>query len=79
MRDSSSDRPTVAPGVVSASGNGRAAGPTDPLDRGHLLRRGTRFPFPRILTDAEMIRLRRTRRVSASFSAIPPLSRGDHA
>lgn len=75
MRDSPSDRPTVARGVLGASGNGRAFEPTDPLDRGHLLRRGGRFPFPRILADSELIRLRRERRVSASFSAIRPLSR----
>lgn len=75
MRESPSDRPTVARGVVGASGNGRAFGPTDPLDRGYLLRRGSRFPFPGILTDSELVRLRRERRVSASFTAIRPLSR----
>lgn len=80
MRDSQPDRDTVAHGGVSARGNGKAFGlPTDPLDRGHLLRRSSRFPFPRILVNSDPIRLRRERRVSASFSGIPPLSRNDHA
>lgn len=75
MRDSESVRTTVARGAVESPGNGRASGPSDPLDRSYLLRRDSRFPFPQLFLDAETVRLRRARRVSASFSAIPPLSR----
>lgn len=78
MRDSQVDRHGVAGGIGNASGNGRTFGPTAPLDRGHLLRRGNRFPFPRILVHSETVRLRRERRVSGSFSGVAPLSRSNH-
>lgn len=49
--------------------------PIEPLDRSYLLRRGREFPFPDLLGDPTLIRLRRERRVSASFRAIRPLTR----
>jgi hypothetical protein len=45
--------------------------------RPYLLRRELRFPFPQLRDDTGAIRLRRKRRVSASFSAIRPLARCD--
>ena len=78
MRDSQPDRPTVA---SSANGAGRRSvlGPLRESDRSHLLRRSSRFPFPQLLEEAELVRIRRERRVSASFSGIPPLSRNGRA
>lgn len=56
---------------------GPEGGLENALDRSYLLRRGCRFPFPRLLEEPEAFRLRRGRRVSASFSGIRPLARRD--
>lgn len=74
MRDPQIEHPFDPPGAVRAGGSGIGEGPADPRDRSYLLRRETRFPFPTLNSDAE-VRLRRSRRVFASFSAIRPLSR----
>lgn len=63
----------AARGVITGLEGGRE----DTLDRSYLLRRGCRFPFPRLLEEPEGFRLRRGRRVSASFSGIRPLARRD--
>lgn len=76
MRDSSSDQRTVSRGDMTLRSNGRASGVSQPLDRSYLLRRASRFPFPKLVVAPDPIRLRRARRVSASFTRIPPLSRG---
>lgn len=76
MRESQSARHALARGGTVPWSNGRMIGPTDPLDRSYLLRRGSRFPFPHMLVEPEPIRLRRERRVFAAFTRIPPLSRG---
>lgn len=73
MQDSSKPA-TGAPGAHGAARNGGAA---SPLDRSHLLRKASKYPFPMPATDQELVRLRRSRRVSASFSGIPPLARTD--
>ena len=64
-----------ATGVGARAGsNGRSGIPHRPVDRSHLLRRPTRFPFP--LSDGNgVVRIRRERRVFGSFSGIPSLSR----
>ena len=66
-----------APSGRDGSGNGRPSAELRPVDRSHLLRRHTRYPFQVEDEEVEAIRLRRERRVSAPFSAIPPLARRD--
>lgn len=75
MKPSQLQHRSGLPTTRRAGGNGIQFGPSEPLDRSYLLRRETRFPFRGITDHEEAIRLRRTRRVSASFSAIPPLAR----
>ena len=75
MRESESIRHTGSPGAVGVGGNGHSNGATHPLDRSYLLRRVTRFPFPQLQAEDDAIRIRRDRRVNASFSGIPPLTR----
>lgn len=72
-----SDRIATAGDAVRGVIDGLESGRENTLDRSYLLRRDCRFPFPRLLGDPESFRLRRGRRVSASFSAIRPLARRD--
>lgn len=59
---------------VRAGSNGRPGEPLRPVDRSHLLRR--RAPFPFVLPgEAGVVRIRRERRVSGSFSGIRSLAR----
>lgn len=75
MRDPQPDRPTRSPGAVRPGDGPRASVPVEPLNRSYLLRRDAAFPFPRLEEDPALVRLRRSRRVCASFRAIPGLAR----
>ena len=60
--------------AAAARDNGRGGLPFDPVDRSHLLRRSTEFPFP--MPDRNgLVRIRRERRVCESFSGIRGLAR----
>ena len=61
---------------VRAGGNGQPGVPVRPVDRSHLLRRSTRFPFELPYNNG-LVRIRRERRVFESFSGIRALARGD--
>lgn len=54
--------------------DGRGGLPVHPVDRSHLLRRSSAFPFPMPMSNG-LVRIRRERRVCESFSAIRPLAR----
>lgn len=60
---------------VRAGTNGRPAIPLQPVDRSHLLRRPSRFPFDLPYQNA-LVRIRRERRVCESFRGIRALARG---
>jgi hypothetical protein len=75
MQDPQPGRPPRSSDALRAGAGGRASEPVDPVDRSYLLRRCADFPFPRLQDDPAMVRLRRERRVFASFRAIPPLAR----
>ena len=68
-----------APSTVDASpsnGRNRRSGiPLRPVDRSHLLRRGSEFPFPLPHSSNGMVRIRRERRVCDAFSGMRPLAR----
>lgn len=53
---------------------GRAGIPLDPVDRSHLLKRSSEFPFPLPHSNG-LVRIRRERRVCESFSGIRALAR----
>ncbi len=59
---------------AAASDSGRGGLPFDPVDRSHLLRRPTEFPFPMPNRNG-VVRIRRERRVFESFSGIRNLAR----
>ena len=61
---------------VSAGDGSRSEIPLRPVDRSHLLRRCTSFPFPVPLQNG-LVRIRRERRVFGSFRGIPSLARDD--
>lgn len=64
------------PSRTAMSWSDQSSAQARPLDRSHLLRRSAKYPFQNGHGDEDMIRIRRSRRrVSASFSAIPPLAR----
>lgn len=56
--------------------DGRGGIPLQPLDRSHLLRRASQFPFPMPLNNGR-VRIRRERRVCESFSGIRSLARNE--
>lgn len=59
---------------AAARDGGRGGLPFHPVDRSHLLRRSTEFPFA--MPDRNgLVRIRRERRVCESFSGIRELSR----
>ena len=68
--------PEATRAAVRTGANGRPGVPVRPLDRSHLLRRTTRFPFE-LPYQNEVVRIRRERRVFESFSGIRALARGD--
>lgn len=63
---------------AAASGNGRGAVPLQLVDRSHLLRRSTDYPFPMPHRNG-LVRIRRERRVFESFSKIRGLARSKKA
>ena len=71
--------PQGGPGTrvaVRGGANGRPGIPLRPVNRSHLLRRESKFPFPMPQTNGNgVVRIRRARRVCESFSGIPSLSR----
>lgn len=77
MQKSQSNR--IAAGIAAARAEveGGVYGVETADDRGYLLRRECRFPFPQLRDQTGGIDLRRTRRVSAPFSGIRPLARDD--
>ena len=56
------------------AGNGHPPIPVEPVDRSHLLRKSTEFPFPLPYSNG-VLRIRRERRVFESFTGIKSLSR----
>lgn len=72
------DRQAVhATGVGSPAGShGRGGIPLQPVDRSHLLRRPTEFPFPMPYSNGKL-RIRRERRVGGAFTGIRSLARTD--
>ncbi len=71
-------KPLSAPrnGASDARAGGRGGLPFQPLDRSHLLRRPSEYPFQRPYENG-VVRIRRERRVFESFSAIRTLARRD--
>lgn len=68
-------RPGGRAGAPPEAGqNGRGGVPMHPVDRSHLLRQSSAFPFPMPMSNG-LVRIRRERRVCESFSAIRPLAR----
>lgn len=67
----------IAAGIAAARAavEGGVYGIKTADDRGYLLRRESRFPFPQMRNSTGDINLRRARRVSAPFSGIRPLAR----
>ncbi len=61
---------------LRAGTNGRPGIPLQPVDRSHLLRRASRFPFSLPYQNG-VVRIRRERRVCESFSGIRSLARGE--
>jgi hypothetical protein len=57
-----------------AGPSGRSGVPVQPVNRSHLLRRPTRFPFTLPYQNG-VVRIRRERRVFESFVGIPSLAR----
>lgn len=74
MEDSQAAPDPALAGASRAGGEGRGGEPVRPRDRSALLRRTSRFPFD-LSPASNGIRIRRTRRVSDSFSGISSLSR----
>ena len=70
MQDASSTR-TGSPEPLRAGSSDRP----DAVDRSHLLRRSTKFPFRVPMENHRLVRIRRQRRVFAPFRGIPPLAR----
>lgn len=64
----------AAGGSSDAGTNGRGGVPVHPVDRSHLLRRSSEFPFPMPMNNG-IVRIRRERRVFGSFSGIRALAR----
>lgn len=68
--------PTDGSGVSSGGRNAPDGTPVYPTDRSHLLRRSRPFPF-QVPQENGRVRIRRERRVFASFRGIPSLARGN--
>ena len=70
--------PKAAPEATAAGpragANGLPRVPVQPVNRSHLLRRPTRFPFALPYQNG-VVRIRRERRVCESFVGIPSLAR----
>ncbi len=75
MKRSQSERMAAGIAAARAAVEGGVYGLETAADRGYLLRRESRFPFPGVRDRTGGIELRRTRRVSAPFSGIRPLAR----
>lgn len=75
MNRSQSERLAAGIAAARAAVQGGVYGLERAADRGYLLRRESRFPFPRMRDRQGGMELRRTRRVSAPFSGIRPLAR----
>ena len=69
---------TGSPGPSNGR-NGRSGVPLRPVDRSHLLRRASEFPFPLPLSSNGTVRIRRERRVCDGFSGMRPLARSTRA